>query len=145
MTNNLNIIKIKKSVGAEKLGENSAVTFVYNKRGDCKWRTISVCSESPESICGFEDGQYKKFLTERIVGGRVLIINYKPDHSQSSENEFRDGHEDGQADGRAGYTYWPSSSFKISDSFIQGYKSGYDCGKIARLLDIQQAGRDLHK
>ena len=142
MTNNINIIKIKKSAVAEKLGENSAVTFVYNKGGDCKWRTVSVCSESPESICGFEDGQYKKFLTEKIVGGRVLIINDKLDHSQSSKNEFRDGHEDGETDGRAGNAYCPSSSFKISNSFIEGYKSGYYGGKMARLLE---ASCNLHK
>lgn len=48
--------------------------FVYNSNSShtTKWRTVEVVKETDSSIEGYEDGSYKKFLKDRIVGGRIL-------------------------------------------------------------------------
>lgn len=50
------------------------VQFVYDKGDGSKptWRTVEVTEENGKYLVGLQDGAYKKFLFERIVGGRIL-------------------------------------------------------------------------
>jgi len=49
------------------------VQFVYDKDGEQpKWRTVEVTTESAKYLEGIEGGVFKRFLKEKIVGGKTL-------------------------------------------------------------------------
>jgi len=50
------------------------VTFVYVKGGyeATSWRTVEVITETPLYIEGLEDGDFKRFLKSKILGGKIL-------------------------------------------------------------------------
>lgn len=50
------------------------VQFVYDKRDgeQAKWRILDVTEEDENYIAGLQDGQFKKFLKSKILGGKIL-------------------------------------------------------------------------
>lgn len=52
------------------------VQFVYDKQDGegAKWRVVDVTDEDGKYITGFEGGKIKRFLTRKIVGGRILPV-----------------------------------------------------------------------
>lgn len=50
------------------------VQFVYDKRDgeQAKWRTVDVTAEDTMYIEGLQDGQFKRFLKSKILGGKIL-------------------------------------------------------------------------
>ena len=67
--------KVKKNVKLVK--PTKVVSFVYDKEdGEVDWRTVGVVKTTKKYIKGIDvDKQYKTFLKERIVGGRMIKEN----------------------------------------------------------------------
>lgn len=51
------------------------VEFAYQKDGyneKATWRTVQVAEQDSKYLKGFENGEFKCFLKERIVGGKII-------------------------------------------------------------------------